>query len=228
MQAEKVIIVHLRRPKSKSKCPGEMRSDPFWEFGSFGITMCHGNNLMHPNNAEDLKDARFAFAQGGKKGTRLVYLTPPVKIKKHKDRIEAKWEPHTMPFRYYKAPILVSNTDKSHFPQLESTMRAGRPLEGHFGSSFRSRAKALETDLAEELIRVYNNKRRNAPDSAIAKRYCDALPWPPPKVDEERKRTYSQKLSEARGSKTGSACGSRKSARCGSAPTKNKCASSPR
>lgn len=219
MQKNRVIIVHLRRPKSKAQCPEEMRSDPFWEFGSFGITTCHRNNLMHSDNAEELEGARLAFAQGGKKGTRLVYLTPPVKIARHKDRIEAKWRPPEKPFRYSDAPILVSNIRNGDFPQLESSMRAGRPVEGYFGSRFRSRAKPLEPDLAEELIRVYNNKRRNAPKSALAKRYCDALPWLPPKVDEERKRTYSQMLSEAGGSRLRSACGGRKRARCGRSPS---------
>jgi len=113
MQAEKVIIVHLRRPKSKSQRPAEMRSDPFWEFGSFGITKCHVQNLMHRDNADELRNARLAFAQGGKQGTRLVYLTPPVKIVTHNDRLEATWTPHTMPFRYCDAPLLVSNTNKS-------------------------------------------------------------------------------------------------------------------
>ena len=141
---------------------------------------------MHPDNAEELDGVRLAFAQGGNNGTRLVYLTPPVKIAKHKDRIEAKWRPSGKPFCYNDAPILVSNMRKSDFPQLESTMRAGRPLEGHFGSCFRSRAKPLEPELAEELIRVYNNKRREAPNSTIAKLYYDALPWLPPKIDEKR------------------------------------------
>jgi hypothetical protein len=101
-----VIIVHLRRPKSKAEDPKEMRSDPFWEFGSFGLTGCHDKNLMHPKNAAELNGVRFAFVQGGTKGTRLVHLTPPVKIVKHNKRIEARWSPAEMPFRYDIAPIL--------------------------------------------------------------------------------------------------------------------------
>ena len=39
MEQPPVFIVHLRRPKKND--PEEMRSDPFWEFGSFGCTGCH-------------------------------------------------------------------------------------------------------------------------------------------------------------------------------------------
>src|ERR1035438_6995686 len=66
---QNVFIVHLRRPKSKC----DPRSDPFWEFGSFGMTGCHASNLMNPRNAQNLECARLAFVQGGPKGMRLVY-----------------------------------------------------------------------------------------------------------------------------------------------------------
>jgi hypothetical protein len=211
MRKDKVVIVHLRRPKSKAKCPEEMRSDPFWEFGSFGITTCHGRNLMHPDNAESLGGVRLAFAQGGKQGTRLVYLTPPVRIKQHRDRIEARWTPREMPFRYHDAPILVSNEHKSNFRRLESALKGGgRKLEGQFGSSFRSRSEPLDADLAEELVRVYTRLRKKAPLSAVAGRYVDALPWSPPKIDGERKKTYLEKLSEARGLRARVTCGKRR------------------
>lgn len=212
MQKDRVIIVHLRRPKSKADDPEEKRSDPFWEFGSFGITTCHGWNLMHPRNAESLNGARLAFAQGGKRGTRLVHLTPPVKVRKHCDRIEAVWSPPEMPFRYSNALILVSNTAKSHFPELESTMKAGGSptLEGQFGCNFRGRATCIADLLANELVSIYTKKRKEAQDSEIACFYEEALPWPPPLVDRNRERTYTQFLSEARGSKPRHGCGSRK------------------
>ncbi len=220
MQTDRVIIVHLRRPRSKSEDPEEMRSDPFWEFGSFGITTCHGKNLMHPRNAENLKGVRFAFAQGGKQGTRLVYLTAPVKIKEHKKCIEARWLPKGKPFRYSKAPILVSNSYKSHFPRLELALKDGksRKIEGEFGSRFRSRAEPLDTDLARELVSVYKRMRRQASNSgAIARCYAEALPWLPPKVDEHRKKTYSEKLKEARGTEAGNRCGKRERSKCSGA-----------
>jgi len=118
----KVIIVHLRRPRSKSTKSDETRSDPFWEFGSFGITGCHSRNLMHSKNADKLNGVRFAFAQGGKQGTRLIYMTPPVRIVKHRHCIEATWSPAEMPFRYDHAPILASNKGRSDFSELESAL----------------------------------------------------------------------------------------------------------
>ena len=57
-----IRIVMLRRPRKDGK---EMRSDPFWEFGSFGITGCHANNIMHPKRCKELEGTRLAFAQGG-------------------------------------------------------------------------------------------------------------------------------------------------------------------
>jgi len=64
-----VIIVLLRQPRSDSK---EKRSDPYWEFGSFGATGCHNRSVMNPKRIEELNGRQFAFAQGGDKGFRLV------------------------------------------------------------------------------------------------------------------------------------------------------------
>jgi hypothetical protein len=192
------MVVHLRRP-DRSR-PDEARTDPFWEFGSFGMTKCHGRNLMNPSKAERLSGVRFAFAQGGPRGTRLVYLTPPVEIKKHRDRVEAVWPRPEMPFRYSSAPILVSNTDRSHFPRFEAAMAGGgrsKP-EGQFSSNFRTRSHCIDEAMADEIVEVYTDMRRRAPNSAIAHSYDEALPWPPPKADGQRERTYETLLAEAR------------------------------
>ena len=61
----KLFIVLLRRPKSEA---GEMRSDPFWEYGSFGLTGCHSKNLLSLRNMDNLNYGRLAFVQGGKEG----------------------------------------------------------------------------------------------------------------------------------------------------------------
>lgn len=209
MARDRVIIVHLRRPTAKES---EKRSDPFWEFGSFGITGCHGKNLMNPKNADKLRGVRFAFAQGGKQGTRLVYLTPPVKIVNHGGRIEALWR-HQMPFRYGSAPILVSNTGKSHFPHFAGSIETvGRTtVEGRFATKFRGKTGCIADGLAHELIRIYAKKRKEARRSEIARFYEDALPWCPPLVDCNREQTYTQYLNEASEAKPSPGCGSRKS-----------------
>jgi hypothetical protein len=204
--ADRVIIVHLRRPTSNSD---EKRSDPFWEFGSFGITGCHSSNLMNRKNVGKLNGVRFAFAQGGNKGTRLVYLTPPVKIVDHGDVIEATWSPQ-WPFRYVDAPILVSNREVSKFPKLETSVLKGgvrSTKEGQFSSCFRSRTTCLPDEIAKEVISVYTQQRNRANISAIARSYEEALPWLPPQLDRDRSRTYDQKIEIARKSKSRSGCG---------------------
>jgi hypothetical protein len=194
-----------------------MRSDPFWEFGSFGITGCHSSNLMNPKNAKNLNGVRFAFAQGGRQGTRLVYLTPPVKIVQHGDRIEANWSPPQWPFRYSDAPILIGNREKSNFPKLEELLKhtSRSTNEGKFSSRFRSRTACLDEKLAQELVSVYTEQRNRKP-SAIASSYEQALPWPPPRIDCDRSRTYDQAVEEAVHPKSRRGCG--RSARTAPAP----------
>lgn len=201
MSGHHVVIVHLRRPRVAN--PKERRSDPFWEFGSFGVTGCHGSNLMSPRNAGRLEGVRLAFAQGGNQGTRLVYLTAPVKIDRHTSCIEARWSPARMPFCYDSAPILVSNSAKGHFPKLAARLKPVRrsTLEGKFSSKYRAAATRLDDDLANELIKIYAEKRREAPASQIARSYVDALPWAPPLRDGDREQTYAKALSKARESK---------------------------
>ena len=44
-----VIIVLLRRPRRDA---AERRTDPMYEFGSFGCTGCHRGNLMNPDRID--------------------------------------------------------------------------------------------------------------------------------------------------------------------------------
>jgi hypothetical protein len=197
MPKPRVFVVVLRRPWSTRD---EMRSDPFWEFGSFGITGCHARNLMNSRKSERLEGARLAFAQGGKDGTRLVYLTPPIHVVSHGDCIEATWSPHEKPFRYREAPLLAHNRSASDFPTLAAALSRGKrsTIEGQFASQFRSRTTPLETLVAEELISVYNKQRKRAAKAKLADCYADALPKAPPVVDRNRRQTYKSLLDEAR------------------------------
>ena len=189
MAEPKVYFVHLRRPGSS---PNEKRDDPFYEFGSFGCTTCHHSNLMHPKRAADLQGARLAFVQGGPLGSRLVFLTPPIKVKKWKNNCEARWKPAEMPFKYQEAPILVSNDGQTDFPLVEKfALQADREtIEGGLCSKIRSLATPLEPKLAREVIRVYERKRAKALPTAIATKYYEALPWLPPLPDRKRKTSY--------------------------------------
>jgi hypothetical protein len=190
LSSDKVIIAHLRRPRLNK--PDEKRSDPFWEFGSFGCTRCHKHNLMNPKKIYLLAGARFAFAQGGDAGMRLVHLTPPVRVISHGHFAEVKWEPAEMPFRYRKAPLLIDTGGNSDFPLLkrfiEKTLRPTWPSK--FSSRFRSRRTPLETDIACEMIDVFQCYQAEAGADAYAVSYVDALPYDPPIIDTEREKTY--------------------------------------
>ncbi len=207
MSGDRVIIVYLRRPMKSN--PHEKRSDPFWEFGSFGITRCHDKNLMNPKNADQLRGVRLGFAQGGNQGARLLYLTAPVEVIEHADRLEAKWSPPDMPFRYSHAPILESNNGHSDFPLLAASIKGGGSTrEGRSSSCFRSRKTPIQgPPVVKEIIRVYARFRRKAEESDLSSSYVDSLPWPPPLVDPDRHRTYTQKLEDARGARTRGMCG---------------------
>jgi hypothetical protein len=193
MPRNPIFLVVLRRPRSNAD---EKRSDPFWEFGSFGITTCHKRNLMNPKKAKRLAGARLAFAQGGPQGTRLVYLTPPIRVVSHLNCVEATWTPHEMPFRYLEAPRLAVNPATSDFPLLKKSLQGGKrtTLEGQFASRFRSRTTPLEAEFAGELITVYSAMRHEASKGAFAVCYTDALPNLPPDVDYDRQQTYSARL----------------------------------
>lgn len=121
MAERKVILVHLRQPRRHD--PNESRDDPFWEFGSFGCTKCHTKNLMNPKRINELNGARLAFAQGGPLGFKLVMLTPPVTVVRHRDRCELRWEPVEMPFRYKTAPRIVDDDGETDFLALLKMLR---------------------------------------------------------------------------------------------------------
>lgn len=55
---DSVFMVVLRQPQKN-----DQRSDPFWEFGSFGVTKCHAKNSISFKNASCLEGGRLAFAQ---------------------------------------------------------------------------------------------------------------------------------------------------------------------
>jgi len=188
MTPPKVFFVHLRRPR-----PNDPRSDPFYEFGSFGCTKCHCRNLFHPRHADDLDGSRLAFVQGGNDGTRLVFLTPPIAVKVWEDSCEACWSPHEMPFKYSEAPILVASDGRSDFSLVKSfANRANRStLEGCFSSRIRALSRPLASDMAKQVITVYKRFRNQSRRSAIAKFYFEALPYVA-EIDHHRRKTYNR------------------------------------
>lgn len=198
-----VYIVMLRQPRRGD--PNEMRSDPFWEFGSFGCTNCHARNLLNPKRVAELEGARLAFAQGGRGEVRLVYLTPPIRIVAHANCCEVRWAPAQMPFRYDAAPTLIAN-DVDHstdFPGLllEVNDADRTTWVGKFASKFRSRTSPLDERLARELVEVYAEARLRAKPHELAGDYVDALPFAPPRKDCQRRNTYNALLAQAGGNR---------------------------
>ena len=197
---DRVVVVHLRRPVRTN--PDEMRSDPFWEFGSFGCTGCHGHNLMNPRKINELAGVRLAFAQGGASGFRLVMLTPPVEVVRHTHRCELRWTPAEMPFRYDAAPLLINADGESNFPQVRRMIRTANRTTwpAQFSSKFRSRRRPLPHDVAAELCQEYQRLRAVAKPSDFSSGYEEALPYPPNLVDRKRRKTYERLLRESGGS----------------------------
>ena len=188
MAERRIVIVMLRQPRLDD--PNEMRTDPLWEFGSFGCTGCHRKNLMNPQKLTEHNGARFAFAQNGQLGIKLVHVSPPVRMLHHGMFGEVTWEPSAMPLRYDTAPTLVNNFGASDVPTLIhmiSDVRRGSPV-AQFASKFRSRRQPLPEHVGRELLDVYNRFR--ADGAAVAKGYEDALPFPPPRIDADREATY--------------------------------------
>jgi len=192
-----IIIAMLRQPRLND--PTEQRNDPFWEFGSFGVTGCHRSNLLNPKKAHQLDGKRIAFAQGGPDGIKLVYVTPPVSVQYHAGCVELNWSPAAMPLTYHSAPTLIDNTGYSDFPaifDLIGNVARTTPV-GQFSSKFRSRREPVPINLGRQLVSVFHNAERDGRE--VTTHYADCLPYPPPLIDRDRHATYENLLMFARG-----------------------------
>jgi hypothetical protein len=174
-----IFLVHLRKPRRNS----DQREDPFWELGSFGITLCHHRNLLSPDNGRRLLNARLAFAQPGPGCTKLVYITPPVAIRRYRKRgyedvVEARWHPRTMPLAFDRAPNLIDRKGRTAFPFLKEMLRGvtgPTPLR-RFASKFRTRSGPLPQHVSAEVLDVYRKVRKKVGTAGIAKSFVDAFP----------------------------------------------------
>lgn len=199
MAAHKVFFVHLRRPRRD-----DPRTDPLYEFGSFGCTKCHCTNLFHPRHAEVLDGSRLAFVQGGDDGFRLVFLTPPITVKIWAINCEACWRPVEMPLKYIESPVLVANDGTTDFPLVKAfASKANRTtLEGGLSSRIRALSSPLASDMAAQVISAYERHRKENGQSAIAEHYYEALPHFT-KIDGNRKATHSRLIRELRAETNG-------------------------
>ncbi|HEY4761980.1 MAG TPA: hypothetical protein VIH42_15490 [Thermoguttaceae bacterium] len=180
----------------------EMRTDPLWEFGSFGCTGCHKKNLMNLRKSDELNGTRLAFAQGGCDGFKLVHLTPPIKIIQHGKIAEAKWSSKFKPLKYKKAPLLINKNGETDFPLLKHFIRSTNwhSWVTKFSSKFRSRRKPLDIKIANQIIKVFNEVISDSRD-IFASKYFDTLDKAPPKVDKNRRHTYFELIKRAENDK---------------------------
>ncbi len=194
MAALKVFFVYLRRPG-----PNDPRTDPLYEFGSFGCTKCHCTNLFHPCHAAELEGSRLAFVQGGDDGSRLVFLTPPITVRVWRSNCEARWAPPEMPLKYSKAPILVANNGSGDFPLIERFIGETKcpSRQSGLSSRLRSRSSPLPVDLAAQVVSLYERHRKKMEPSAIASTYTEALPYIT-KIDGNRHDTCRRLLRKLR------------------------------
>jgi hypothetical protein len=202
MSDSKVAIVHLRRPNQKDK--KEMRSDPFYEFGSFGCTGCHRRNLMNPKKIEQLNGVRLAFSQGGPEGFKLIQLTLPIKSVKYKNCCELKWDMGAKFFKYKNAPLLINNKGNTHFPCLLDMLRTVNRSTwvAKFSSKFRAKREQLPNVVALEMIKKYSAVVKSSPEEHFADNYAETMHTPPPKPDKNRKETYQNSIKKANSAKS--------------------------
>jgi hypothetical protein len=198
---DRVHIVMLRQPKSHA---GEARTDPFYEFGCFGLTGCHSANIMSDKKASG---GRIAFAQGGRGEVRLVLLTPPTEFESLTEVNVARWKPTTA-LRFDRAPILISNDGSSDVPRLQEFVASvNRPTwASKFGSRFRARKEPLPPGIAEQIIDAWEHARASGGEAAIARIYFETMPHPPPSPDRDRRAKYEELLRKAGGAVPKSPC----------------------
>ena len=194
-----LFIVLLRRPGKN-----DGRSDPYWEFGSFGCTGCHDDNLLNPQKQHVKAGDRLTFVQGGDQGCKLLLITPPVERVQHgAGRVELRWDKAARPFRYTSdhAPVLARQGMRNvALVELGKEVNSKRrsTAEGKFASCFRSRSQPVDAEVAEELMEFFAQALRAATDSDFIRAYTDALPWPitAPLSLAERRAEYQNRLAE--------------------------------
>jgi hypothetical protein len=194
----RLFIVMLRQPRKD-----DPRTDPFWEFGSFGCTGCHGKNLLHPKNCQIADGDRLAFVQGGHLGSRLLLVTPPIERCNHaggspNGRVELRWDFGKRPFRYDCAPSLFESPSPRQlglFPKLVGYVAGAdrTTIAAKFASRFRARTRPIEPEFARELVKGFKASIAAATSSDFISQYYDALPWCDcPRSSSDRRADYQR------------------------------------
>jgi len=214
----RLFVVYLRKPCRKT----DSRDDPYWEFGSFGITGCHSNLTKNAELGvgEVGTDDRLAFIQGGRYGCKLILVTPAVSRKRYgKTGVELCWSKVSIPFCYDSkhAPMLAGpEMPEVNLPELGKLVNKTNctTAMGKLASCLRSSCKPLDKIVADELIKIFEEaKKKGSESSDFIKEYYDALPS---KINlltkEQRKHKYkSAKEKHVKSSRSG--CSRKKTCR---------------
>lgn len=163
-----LYFVFLRRPGD----PRDRRDDPFWEYGSFGCTGCHGKNLLHPRWTRLRDGDRIAFLQGGRGEIRVVGMTPAILVRGSTARIEVRWNARYRPLPYSDAPLLVNNQGRSAFREVLPILKGTRRTTycAMAASRFRSRTAPIDGALARQILSWF--AKSNLPRIDV---YADAV-----------------------------------------------------
>ena len=171
-----LFFVFLRRPHDLA----DRRSDPFWEFGSFGATGCHHKNLLNPNSRHLNRGDRLAFLQGGDGEIRVVGVTPEIAEVKVRQPIEhgrvlleVRWDSSYRSLPYGEAPLLVSNHGiLGAFPEVYSMLtNVNRSsIVAKAASKFRTRTEPLPNQLSTAILKWFSR-----PGLPKVERYIDSV-----------------------------------------------------
>lgn len=215
----RLFVVHLRRPHGVN----DVRKDPWWEYGSFGLSGCHRANLLHPSRSRVRTGDQLAFVQGGPMGTRLVLITPPVQRRVWGNAsgpalVEITWDRRAQPLRYGPAaPLLAGRAAQvpPDLPELRKYLReVGRTsARAKFASRFRARCGPLPSELAVEFQSTFRRAVAEARSEDFAGDYTDVVPGIHPRHKRADRHRQFQSLKvdlRARGWQRQRQCGRRR------------------
>ncbi|MCE5232789.1 MAG: hypothetical protein ABFC67_03150 [Mizugakiibacter sp.] len=178
------FLVYLRRPDGID----DRRNDPFWEFGSFGVTRCHASNLLHPRKTPIRKGDRLAFLQGGMGEIRVICLTPAVDLLKPCNVdgfVEVRWDPAHRPLKFAASPLLVNNDGDSDFPAIFDLIKDASRLTwcSKAASKLRSRSSPAPAALVSQIHRWFDQPRKG-----LEHPYTETVSSPPSPWHERAKQ----------------------------------------
>lgn len=193
-----LYLVFLRQPRAAKTL--DKRSDPFWEFGSFGLTGCHSRNLMHPKNVHRLNGQDIGFIQtgffGGVRGVRIVNIVTVESVVCHLDVCEVKWDPTNLPFKFSSSLLLLDNNGyylSEDLKKMVNSVNRQTPV-AKFSSKFRTRSFPVPENVKNDILLNFGALKKQSKAEDIVDFYWQAIGREPPVLDQDRSKTYEELL----------------------------------